>query len=574
MTSSSTEGWRGRRSRSTTVATARASFAARPSLDRVTFACSQTGRPRGSRSRSRPERRRAAALRASAAQLAGSRRARTARRRPARRGRRAPPTYSRTVRSIASPFASARGRARPAGSSASAAVIRRPVAAVGAAARVGRRSPAAARRRQRRRRARSVGEVGLAPSRRSPPARAAASASAASIAIVRRSVIAPILRVRYRRLRVRRRHRLRGHGCKARASTSSGRSDIPPIAAADGNLASVTHLRPVPDPTPRQHDPAGGHARLDRRARALGDGSADGLRPDARGRQVRPPRLLALGGGHRRRALLPRPAPRPARTRWPERDRFVLCKGHAAPIQYAALAHQGYFPREELMGLRQIGASSRATPTCSAPRGVEVSTGSLGQGLSMCARDRARAAPRRPRRHRAGVRDPLRRRLPGGADLGGGDRRGPLRAHQRDRDRRLQPPPDRRHDRGDHGYRRRPGEVRGLRLGRGRDRRPRHGARSSTRSSAAAPSTARRRSSARRRRARASRRWRAGSASTASRRAPSSPPRRSRSSRRGSSDRPSPDTGRGAADGRRAEAKSEAIATRQAYGDALRGARP
>ena len=40
---------------------------------------------------------------------------------------------------------------------------------------------------------------------------------------------------------------------------------------------------------------------------------------------------------------------------WPERDRFVLCKGHAAPIQYAALAHTGYFPREDLMGLRKIG---------------------------------------------------------------------------------------------------------------------------------------------------------------------------------------------------------------------------
>ena len=81
----------------------------------------------------------------------------------------------------------------------------------------------------------------------------------------------------------------------------------------------------------------------------------------------------------------------------------------------------------------------------------------------------------------------------------------PLRPHQHHRDRRLQPPADRRHHRGGHGHRRRARQVRGLRLGLGRDRRPRHGARSSRRSSAAAPSTGRRRSSARPRRAAASR---------------------------------------------------------------------
>jgi transketolase len=74
----------------------------------------------------------------------------------------------------------------------------------------------------------------------------------------------------------------------------------------------------------------------------------------------------------------------PARPDWPARDRFVLCKGHAAPIQYAALAHHGYFPPEELMGLRRIGAQLQGHPDMNRTPGVEVSTGSLGQGLSMC----------------------------------------------------------------------------------------------------------------------------------------------------------------------------------------------
>ena len=74
----------------------------------------------------------------------------------------------------------------------------------------------------------------------------------------------------------------------------------------------------------------------------------------------------------------------PSSPDWPERDRFVLCKGHAAPIQYAALAHHGYFPLEDLMGLRQIGAQLQGHPDMNRTPGVEVSTGSLGQGLSMC----------------------------------------------------------------------------------------------------------------------------------------------------------------------------------------------
>jgi transketolase len=73
----------------------------------------------------------------------------------------------------------------------------------------------------------------------------------------------------------------------------------------------------------------------------------------------------------------------PERPQWPGRDRFVLSKGHAAPIQYAALARHGYFPMEDLMGLRRLDAHLQGHPDMTRTPGVEVSTGSLGQGLSM-----------------------------------------------------------------------------------------------------------------------------------------------------------------------------------------------
>ena len=69
----------------------------------------------------------------------------------------------------------------------------------------------------------------------------------------------------------------------------------------------------------------------------------------------------------------------------PDRDRFILAKGHAAPAQYAALAHAGYFPREELATLRKLGTRLQGHPDCKLLPGVEVSTGSLGQGLSIAA---------------------------------------------------------------------------------------------------------------------------------------------------------------------------------------------
>lgn len=65
------------------------------------------------------------------------------------------------------------------------------------------------------------------------------------------------------------------------------------------------------------------------------------------------------------------------------RDRFVLSKGHAAPVLYAALARAGYFPVEELKTLRQLGSRLQGHPDSKKLPGVEVSTGSLGQGLSM-----------------------------------------------------------------------------------------------------------------------------------------------------------------------------------------------
>ena len=64
------------------------------------------------------------------------------------------------------------------------------------------------------------------------------------------------------------------------------------------------------------------------------------------------------------------------------RDRFVLSKGHCAPILYAALAERGFFPREELLKLRKIGAFLQGHPDKKHTPGVDMSSGSLGQGIS------------------------------------------------------------------------------------------------------------------------------------------------------------------------------------------------
>jgi transketolase len=67
---------------------------------------------------------------------------------------------------------------------------------------------------------------------------------------------------------------------------------------------------------------------------------------------------------------------------WAERDRFIMSKGHAAPLLYAVLARAGYFPRSELWRLREIDSPVQGHPIQGMLPGVEATTGSLGQGLS------------------------------------------------------------------------------------------------------------------------------------------------------------------------------------------------
>lgn len=75
----------------------------------------------------------------------------------------------------------------------------------------------------------------------------------------------------------------------------------------------------------------------------------------------------------------------PARPQLASRDRFILAKGHAAPALYAVLAQAGYFPHAELDSLRRLGSRLQGHPDSNQLPGVEVSTGSLGQGLSIAA---------------------------------------------------------------------------------------------------------------------------------------------------------------------------------------------
>jgi transketolase len=72
----------------------------------------------------------------------------------------------------------------------------------------------------------------------------------------------------------------------------------------------------------------------------------------------------------------------PENPRWPDRDRFILSKGHVAPILYAALAECGYFPVEELSTLRKLDSRLQGHTDRTLTPGVEMSAGSLGQGLS------------------------------------------------------------------------------------------------------------------------------------------------------------------------------------------------
>ncbi|MBI1992540.1 MAG: transketolase [Candidatus Omnitrophica bacterium] len=73
----------------------------------------------------------------------------------------------------------------------------------------------------------------------------------------------------------------------------------------------------------------------------------------------------------------------PRRPEWPDRDLFLLSKGHGCPALYTVLAAQGYFPKEELMTLRRYPTRLQGHPERNSVPGVEIASGSLGQGLSM-----------------------------------------------------------------------------------------------------------------------------------------------------------------------------------------------
>ena len=161
----------------------------------------------------------------------------------------------------------------------------------------------------------------------------------------------------------------------------------------------------------------------------------------------------------------------PANPQWEGRDRFVLAKGHAAPALYAALAHAGYFPREELMTLRKLGSRLQGHPDSNQVPGWRCPPARLarafrggGHGGGPCARREATD----------GVRAARRRRVPGGPGVGGRHVRGAPGAGQPRGRGGSQLPADRRQ----HGRRVRSGrhraEARRVRLGRARGGRPRH----------------------------------------------------------------------------------------------------
>ena len=115
------------------------------------------------------------------------------------------------------------------------------------------------------------------------------------------------------------------------------------MSSPASNLADVTHLRPVPDPKPP--------------VQTEGEPTIPELERWATLLRAECVRMLAVAkSGHLDSSLSAADIVAalyykvlrhdPERPDWPERDRFVLCKGHAAPIQYAALAHHGYFPLE------------------------------------------------------------------------------------------------------------------------------------------------------------------------------------------------------------------------------------
>jgi len=75
----------------------------------------------------------------------------------------------------------------------------------------------------------------------------------------------------------------------------------------------------------------------------------------------------------------------PKNPQWADRDRFVLSKGHVAPALYATLAEKGFFPKEDLLTLRHVGSYLQGHPDMKGIPGIDMSSGSLGQGVSVAA---------------------------------------------------------------------------------------------------------------------------------------------------------------------------------------------
>ena len=73
----------------------------------------------------------------------------------------------------------------------------------------------------------------------------------------------------------------------------------------------------------------------------------------------------------------------PANPKWPDRDRFILSKGHARPVLYAVMAESGYTPKDQLKNLRKLGSIYQGHPDVRFIPALEASTGSLGEGLSL-----------------------------------------------------------------------------------------------------------------------------------------------------------------------------------------------
>ena len=93
----------------------------------------------------------------------------------------------------------------------------------------------------------------------------------------------------------------------------------------------------------------------------------------------------------------------PEQPKDPGRDRFVLSKGHCAPGLYATLAERGFFPVEDLKTLRKIGSYLQGHPNMNTVPGVDMSTGSLGQGVSAAYRPGAAWPLESTRRSRSGA---------------------------------------------------------------------------------------------------------------------------------------------------------------------------